>query len=1093
MRSTSRIAFILSFALLSHSSIVTSAEVARQTLPPGAKVVGLDVHPKKIDLTEKFAYRQLLATAELANGEVVDVTRLAAISAPEKLAAVSPEGIVSARTDGAGSVEVAFGGISIGVPFAISNQGQEFKPSFVKDIQPVMSRLGCNQGTCHGSQAGKNGFKLSLRGNDYSYDHRALIDDLEGRRFNRAAPDRSLFLMKVSGAVPHVGGVLTKPGETYYEKFRAWVADGVELDLDSPRVDKIEIFPKNRVVPLPGMTQKMSVIATYTDGATRDVTTEAFVETSNTEVTKVATDGTVTTLRRGEAAIMARYEGRYAATQLFVMGDRSGWAWKEVPTYNYIDEHVYTKLKKIKSLPSGTCTDAEFIRRIYLDLIGIPPAKRDVMSFLADRRDSKIKRAELVDRLIGSSEFVEFWTNKWADLLQVNKKWLGVQGASALRDWLSGAIASNMPYNDFVYQILNSTGSTIKNPPTSYYKVLRSPEATMENTTQLFLGVRFNCNKCHDHPFERWTQKNYWELSAYFAQIERKAAPGSKSLPKAGFANTGASEELISDRKNGDVKLPNGLVAAPSFPYPHGGGEVKAETRRGALAGWLTAPENPYFARSYVNRLWSYFLGVGLIDPVDDIRAGNPPSNPELLEKLTNDFVASGFEVRKLMRLIVNSRTYQHSIDTNKWNENDSINFSHALARRLTAETLYDAIHRAAGSVSRLPGQRPGTRAVELPGPDVKTTDGFLDLFGRPPRESACECERTSGMSLGQALNLVNGPTFANAINDANNEITSLVSFERDANKIVDELFVSFLSRMPVDAERKALASALDPRNPANVEALDPSEYKQFIERLDKWAGSQPVAEWTPLKPTVARSANGAVLAVQEDGSVLASGKVPDTDTYVVIAWTPMHKLTGVRLEARTHDSLGAFKRGPGRTKDNGNFVLSEMTVHAIPVDKPGSPGKKIPFHNPSHTFAQKDLGSNFVIDGKTDDKKGWAIHPRGGQTHHAVFETKEDIGGMGGTLLVFTLDQHHGGQHVLGHFRISVTDSKRPVRVQTLPDGIVKAIMTPKEKRTPAQHAELVRHYLNLDKETQEQIRLRAAQDIAWALANSPAFLFNR
>jgi hypothetical protein len=330
------------------------------------------------------------------------------------------------------------------VPVAVSGQKEKYKVSFVRDVMPVLSRLGCNAGTCHGAQEGKNGFKLSLRGYDPLLDHRALTDDLEGRRFNRAAPDTSLMLLMCSGAVPHVGGVLTSPGEPYYELIRAWIADGVKLDTESSRVASLSILPRGAVIPLPGMKQQMAVYATYTDGKIRDVTAEAFVESSNTEVATVDRQATATAVRRGEATMMARYEGAYAAAALFVMGDRGGFAWKDVETYNYIDKYVYEKLRQVKVLPSEVCEDTDFLRRVYLDLTGLPPEPEQVRAFLADGRPARVKREELVDRLIGSPDFVEHWTNKWADLLQVNRKFLGEQGAAGFRNWIRQAVADNM-------------------------------------------------------------------------------------------------------------------------------------------------------------------------------------------------------------------------------------------------------------------------------------------------------------------------------------------------------------------------------------------------------------------------------------------------------------------------------------------------------------------------------------------------------------------------------------------------------------------------------------------------------------------------
>ena len=1261
-------------ALLVAGLGVARAEGVQVGLPEGAKVSSLSLFPEKVILEGHYTYRQALVTAEVEGLGRLDVTRLVKVTGSLELVKVTAGGKISGLKNGDGKLVFSIGGQSVEMPVKIAGLAAAAKVSYVRDVMPLLARLGCNSGVCHGSKDGKNGFKLSLRGYDPLFDHIALTDDLEGRRFNRAAPDKSLFLMKITGVSPHVGGVRTDADSNYYSILKAWVGAGVALDLDASRVASIEVYPKEVTLGLPGMQQQMAALATFSDGTVRDVTHESFLSSSDTDIATVDESGVVTAVRRGELAVLVRYEGRYAAAPTFVMGDRTGYAWGEVSEFNHIDTHVYEKLRKVKSRPSGLATDAEFMRRLYLDLTGTIPDVKTIRTFLVDQREPKVKREELVNRLVGTPEFVDFWTNKWADLLQVNKKWLGGQGAQSLHAWIRGAVASNMPYDEFVTSFLNSEGSTIKNPPTSYYKVLRSPDAVMENTTQLFLGIRFSCNKCHDHPFERWTQRNYWELSAYFAQVGRKNAPGAKNLPNAGFTATGGTEELIFDKKDGEVKYPNGVQAPPGFPYQHAGSQGKEGSRRALVSNWITSKQNPYFARSFVNRLWSYFFGIGIIDPVDDIRASNPPSNPALLEHLTRGFIASGFDTRKLMRLIVTSRTYQHSVKASKWNEDDNVNFSHSLARRLPAETLYDAIHRASGSLARLPGQRPGSRAVELPGPEVKLGDNFLDLFGRPPRESACECERGSGMSLGQALNLVNGPTFAGAISDPANTLSSLASTEKDDRRLIEEMFLSFLARPPTKEEADALAPSLNPRMGVNVEALNPVDRAELQKRFLAWEKSQSTSEWNTLEVKAASSSGGATLTPQADGSVLASGKNPDKDTYEVFAWTPLEKITGLRLEALAHKSLS--KNGPGRTKDNGNFVLSELKVEAVAADSaavekllpglsaPRAPAPKaaaapviaassdgwkfiaaagvqgdgwiqgafddskwasgktplgygepsiaekkgttldvqgqpvlfrrkfsidqklidsksrfkllvasddsatvwingqqvdkedvdhepvywnrmievaagilqkdgnlvavrvnnkagssdifldlqletlaaaapaddpavkfaaVGLHKANQSFTQKDFSAGLTIDGKSDDKKGWAISPQVGRTQAAIYETKADLGMAGGTLLKITLAQDFGGMHTIGNFRLAVTNSPRPVRLPSLPDALVKILKISAEKRTLDQRHRLMTEYLKGDKDFQQKIRLGGVQDIAWALANSPAFLFNR
>lgn len=760
------------------------------SLPAGIKIVAIEVAPTSIEMRHQFDHCQLLVTGTAETGERVDLTRLADVQPSGELIEISETRFVQPRADGAGSLRVTFGELSVDVPVQVANVSAEYEASFVRDVQPTLSKLGCNAGTCHGADKGKNGFKLSLRGYDPLFDHRALVDDHAGRRFNRSAPDQSLMLMKPAGGVPHQGGVLMRPGERRYELLRRWIAGGVKLDIDSPRVESIELLPHDPQLAMPEMQQQMVVIAHYTDGSRRDVTADAFVDTSEKEIVDVDTHGLVTAVRRGEAALLARYEGRYAATTATVMGDRTGFDWVDMPEHNWVDMLVYDKLERVKILPSELCTDAEFVRRVYLDLTGLPPTPHDVREFLADRRPTRTKRDELVDRLIGSDYFVEHWTNKWADLLQVNRKFLSEKGAWSLRHWIRDAVATNMPYDQFVHAILTGSGSTYQNPAASYLRVLREPDLAMENSTQLFLGVRFNCNKCHDHPFERWTQDQYYDLAAYFAQVGRKSG-------------TSPEEEIIYDtRGRGEIMHPRtGTPASPAFPYTHADLATDDATRRQQFAHWVVSPENKYFASSYVNRLWSYLLGTGIIEPVDDIRAGNPPTNPALLDRLTDEFVQSGFDSRHILRTICKSRVYQHSLVTNQWNEDDTKNYSHAIARRLPAETLYNAVQRATGTVSKLPGVPEGYYATQLPDSSVSLPGDFLDLFGRPPRESACECERSGGVMLGQALNLVNGPTIANAIAAPENRIAELVERQSENTLLVEELFVSILCRPPTPEE----------------------------------------------------------------------------------------------------------------------------------------------------------------------------------------------------------------------------------------------------------------------------------------------------
>ena len=596
------------------------------------------------------------------------------------------------------------------------------------------------------------------------------------------------------------------------------------------------------------------MLATYASGEVRDVTREAFIDSANSEVAMAGRAGLITAVRRGEAPIMARFEGNYASTTLTVMGDRTGFAWAEPPAYSKIDELVARKWQRMKILPSGLCNDAEFLRRVHLDLTGLPPTADDVRKFLADTRDSRVKRDELVDRLIGNPEFVDYWTNKWADLLQVNRKFLGVEGAVAFRNWIRAQVAANMPYDKFVRSVMTATGSNRENPAASYFKILREPTATMENTTQLFLAVRFNCNKCHDHPFERWTQDQYYQTAAYFAHVDLKADPASGGRMIGGTEVEAAKPlfELVADTSKAEVIHDRtNKVTAPKFPYASGyvHQPPAGASRRVELADWLTSKDNPYFARSYVNRLWGYMLGVGIIEPLDDIRAGNPPSNPELLDYLTQEFIKSGFDVRHVMRLICKSRTYQLSVETNKWNADDKVNYSHATARRLPAEVLLDAVYRVTGSVSHIPGVAPGTRAAALPDSGVELPSGFLTTFGRPARESACECERSSGMQLGPIMALVSGPTLADALADPANELTRLAFAQGDDTKLINELFLRILNRPATPAEVETCRK--------DMQAVD-EDHRRMAEELGRRE-----TEFAIKRPEIERRHKAALVAAQ--------------------------------------------------------------------------------------------------------------------------------------------------------------------------------------------------------------------------------------
>jgi hypothetical protein len=1082
----------------------------QEKLPAGRTVAKLEAKPAAVTLKHPFAYAQLLLSATLDNGDVVDVTRIAKVDLPP-VARVSPNGQVRPVADGEGAINVSVGGKTLSVPVAVSGQKTKYEVSFVRDVAPSLSKLGCNAGTCHGSLNGKNGFKLSLRGYDPLYDHMALTDELEGRRFNRAAPDRSLMLMKPGGAVPHAGGVVWNPGDPYYEMVKLWITEGVKLDRDSPRVAKLEIAPKDPTLGAIGSKQQFAAYATYTDGTVRDVTAEAFIDSANTEVATVDKTGLVTTVRRGEATMLARFEGAYAASTIVSMGDRSGFTWSNPPALNKIDELVYEKLKRVKVLPSDLCSDADFVRRVYIDVTGLPPEPDVVRGFLQDSRPTKVKRDELIDKLVGSPDYVEQWTNKWADMLEVNRKFLGDVGARALRDYIRKAVAENKPYDKFAHEILTASGSNAENPAAAYYKIHRDADELMENTTHLFLAVRFNCNKCHDHPFERWTQDQYYSLASYFAQVGRSEDPKFKGQRIGGSAVEGAVPlvEVISDTGSGEEKhIRTGENAKPQFPFTHKGMPADRESRRVQLAKWVTSKENPYFAKSYVNRVWGYLTGVGIIEPLDDIRAGNPPTNPALLDYLTKDFIDSGFNVQHVMKEILKSRTYQLSVATNKWNEGDDINYAHAIARRLPAEVLYDAIYRVTGSPSHLPGLPAGARAAQVLDGSVDLPSGFLELFGKPVRESACECERSSTMMLGPVLNLVNGPIVGEALRDPNNRLAKIGTTVKDDKRFVEELYLAILNRFPTSKEIDVGLRALkegEADHAAQVTdfAAKMKVFKEYEAKVDarqpaweKGLSAAPV--WEAVAVTKAVSQGKAKMNVNaQDNTVLVNGPNPDKDTYTVTVTTKLANVTALRLEVLPDNSLPA--KGPGRAQ-NGNFVLNELTVKAAPTDKP-TQAKPVALHKAQADFSQEGWAVGGAID--NNPATGWAILPELGKPHSALFEVKEAVQNEKGTTFTVTFSMQYGQKHTIGKFRLAATSDKEPRLADGVPENLRKLLAIPADKRTDAQKAELRNLHRSKDPEygrlsatvalpPPDDRRVTGAQDLAWALINSPGFLFN-
>jgi hypothetical protein len=757
-----------------------------------ANITELAVTPSELSFRSPSDGMRVLVTGISTDGEKIDLTKSARVEPAEPVVKLGADGLLYPVRQGDTKVTVTAGGRQAQFTVHVGDLTKPPQISFIRDVEPVLNKIGCTGGTCHGSAKGKNGFKLSLRGYDPEFDYEALLYDMSGRRFNRADPARSLMLAKPTQQVAHGGGLRIDLGSRYYNTILRWISAGVPYgDPAADRVEKLEVLPKEVFMHGPGKTQQVIALAHYPDGSVRDVTGEANLSSNTPEIADVDGSARVKGERKGEAALLVRYEGKFVAVPVTVLNPNPGFAWNNPPENNYVDELNDAKLKRLKILPSPAVDDADFLRRVSLDLTGLTPTPEEIRAFVAEKTEARSKRSRAIERLIGRPEYVDHWTLKWGDLLQVSRRYLGDKGMWEFREWIRDSIAQNKPYDKFVYELLTARGSSYENPAANFFRVTRNAKVSMEKTTQLFMGVRLVCTQCHDHPFEKWTQNQYYEMAAFFGSVGLK--PGFQS-----------GDEVVYDkREDNQVKHPKtGRVVAPRYLVASLGAPPIASNsdRREALVEWLTSKDNPFFARAIANRIWSYFLGRGIIEPVDDIRASNPPANEPLLEALTKDLTDHDFDLRHLMRTIVNSRTYQAGIQASAWNADDKVNFSHAAPRRLSAEELMDAISLAAGSRLKFPEVPPDTKAEEFPDPHVGR-DGFLDVFGRPARESSCECERRSDISLPQALNLVNGRTLADAIADPKGRVAKLILAGATDRAIVEELYLAAMSRFPTPKE----------------------------------------------------------------------------------------------------------------------------------------------------------------------------------------------------------------------------------------------------------------------------------------------------
>lgn len=750
----------------------------------------IEVHPQHIPFNSARQQAVLLVSGYDPDGHAIDLSRhVQHTVADAGVVTVAGNGLIRPVGNGSTEIQLKIGDHQTTVSVTVSQFEEPSSISFRTETVAALTRHGCNSGGCHGAPSGKGGFRLSLEAYDHGLDTLTLTREVLGRRTNTLDPAESLLLLKPTMMVAHGGGLRLRTNDDAYDVLRRWIAEGCQVDpLEGRRCIQLELLPgSGRVLKHPHTQQQIVARAHFEDGTTVDVTHLTKFSSSDTSVASINPAGLVTGQRRGQVAIMARYLDQLVACNLTFVRDVEGFVWPNPPVNNYVDENVYEKLQQLQYPPAGLCTDHEFVRRIYLDVMGVLPTITEANRFLSDSQPDRRRR--LIDELLERPEYAQFWALKWGDLLRLQKTDLTESGVHKFRQWLVDVFHNNMPFDQFAQELLTAQGSTFSNPAANYYRACDKMDEATETTAQLFLGSRIQCAKCHNHPFENWTQDNYYGLSAFFNRVRFK--PGLRS-----------NELIVFVSRDGEVRQPRtGQKMKPWLPQKGVQEESKQVDRRESFSSWLTSPDNPFFARVAVNRIWAHLFGRGIVEPVDDFRESNPPAIPALLDLLATDFVEQGFDQKHILRAMLNSHTYQLSSRANEFNREDTQFFSHAYQRMLGAEQLLDAICQVTQVSEKFAGLPVGTRATQLPSPDFK--HDFLETFGRPNRSTACACERSNETTLAQAIQLFNGPMIHRQISDQQNRFHRQLGEERSHEEILNDLYLAALSRKPTAGESK--------------------------------------------------------------------------------------------------------------------------------------------------------------------------------------------------------------------------------------------------------------------------------------------------
>jgi hypothetical protein len=747
----------------------------------------LTVEPAEVLLGGANRQQHLLVTARTAGGRLLDVTHSCEMTASGPAIASVAEAVVRGRGDGSAAVRVRYGGRSTTVPVRVRDFGGYPPVHFANDVVPLLSKLGCNNGGCHGKASGQNGFKLSVFGFDPRADYDALVKEARGRRVLPTAPEHSLLLTKPTGQLPHGGGRRLGPDSADYVLLREWVRQGTPFGAEgAPHVVGLRLSPAERVLAF-GAEQQVLATAVFSDGSLRDVTAAAAYASNAGHVAEVDRAGRIRTGHApGEAAVTVRYAGHVGAVRVQVPRPGAPDPYPTLPANNKVDELVNARLKTMGLLPSELCDDATFLRRLFLDVLGVLPTPDEVRAFLADHDATKRRRA--IGRALDRPEYADYWVLQWSDILLVNRDKLGDRGAFELHRWLREQFARNRPYDRWVRELITAAGPSAKNGPVNFYRASQTTEEVTRAVSQAFLGIRLECAQCHHHPFEVWGQDDFYGLAGFFNGLQRRPAPGQGELVfHAGY------RETLHPRTGRPVptRPPGGPVLGAT------GGDPRED-----LASWMTGRDNPYFARLVVNRLWKHYLGRGLVEPEDDLRSTNPAANEPLLDYLAGRLVAERYDLKAVTRLILSSRTYQLSGAPTVANRDDEQNCSHHRVTRLPAEVLLDAISEVTGVPEAFPGRPRGTRAVELW--DNRLPSYFLDVFGRSERTSPCSCGRSGEPTMAQCLHLMNAPEVEKKVAAPSGRVARLLRQGAGDERIVEELCLAALGRPPGDKEKRA-------------------------------------------------------------------------------------------------------------------------------------------------------------------------------------------------------------------------------------------------------------------------------------------------